>query len=376
MTKNPRTVYAATVLLSLLVTALGWYCFRGFRVESPGALTYYRAKVQSVDTYSENVDFNRNIIKTVNFTASIREGPDKGQTLPAVQEIGGAYAAQEKQIGPGDAIFISYGENGLTGEIMPHFTAYNRSLPLSLLAAGFFALIVVIGGKKGLSTILSLVFTCMIIFLVYIPSILSGANVYLSTGLTGVYIVLMSLLLINGPGKKTLCAVLGNIGGVVVAAALAIIMQQAMKMTGFISDETMMLSMAEGGAEMNLLGIVWGGIVLGSLGAIMDVAMTIASAMQELSEHMTQKSFGKMLASGMNIGRDAIGTMTNTLILAYIGSSLALVLLLIMNSTNIGYLFSTEMIASEVLQALAGSVGILFAVPFTAFFSAYIYTKR
>jgi uncharacterized membrane protein len=108
----------------------------------------------------------------------------------------------------------------------------------------------------------------------------------------------------------------------------------------------------------------------------MDVAMTIASSMHELSEHMSQKDFRKLFSSGMNIGRDAIGTMTNTLILAYIGSSLVLVMLLMVYSNNAYTLFSMEMIATEGVQAVTGSMGILFAVPLTAFFSAYIYNKR
>lgn len=104
--------------------------------------------------------------------------------------------------------------------------------------------------------------------------------------------------------------------------------------------------------------------------------MTIASAMNELAENMENKTFMKMLKSGMNIGRDAIGTMTNTLILAYVGSSLATVLLLIVYNKDILYLFNMEMIVVEVLQAVVGSMGILFAVPATALFSAYIFTKK
>ncbi len=168
---------------------------------------------------------------------------------------------------------------------------------------------------------------------------------------------------------------LGNLGGVAVAAGLASLSHAVMKMTGFSGDDAMMLSLSATGVSIDILGIVWGGIVLGSLGAIMDVAMSIASAMQELGEHMTQKNFSKMFKSGLNIGRDAIGTMTNTLILAYIGSSLALVLVLIMNSNDTSYLLSTEMIAAELVQSVAGSMGILFAVPFTALFAARIYTR-
>ena len=108
----------------------------------------------------------------------------------------------------------------------------------------------------------------------------------------------------------------------------------------------------------------------------MDVAMSIASAMNELAEHMERKSFSRLLKSGMNIGIDSIGTMTSTLILAYIGGSLAMVLLLIAYNKNLLYLFNLEMIVVEVIQAIIGSMGILFAVPVTALISAYIYNKE
>lgn len=375
MKRKAMTVYTLTIVFSLIFTFGGWILFRGFSLDSAAATPYYRAKVLTVTQYSERVDFDRNVIKTLYFTARIDEGPNKTETLDAVQEIGGAYAAQEKEVRAGNRVFVFYNTNAETGEIQTQFSGYDRTLPLMLLCAAFFAVVVLIGRTKGVNTILSLAFTCLAIFMVYIPSILSGVNVYLSTVIVGIYIILMSLILINGANAKTLCAVLGNIGGVVAAAGLAILMHYIMKMTGFTNDESMMLSLSERAAPLDLLGIAWGGMVLGSLGAIMDVAMTIASSMHELSEHMAQKSFTKMFRSGMNIGRDAIGTMTNTLILAYIGSSLALVLVLILNSTNTAFLFSTEMIASEIVQAITGSMGILVAVPFTALFSAYIYCK-
>jgi len=98
--------------------------------------------------------------------------------------------------------------------------------------------------------------------------------------------------------------------------------------------------------------------------------------MNELAENMEERTFAKLIKSGMNIGRDTIGTMTNTLILAYVGSSLATVLLLIVYNKNTLFLFNMEMIVVEVLQAIVGSLGILFAVPATALFSAYIFTKE
>ncbi|MGL4483640.1 MAG: YibE/F family protein, partial [Anaerovoracaceae bacterium] len=145
---------------------------------------------------------------------------------------------------------------------------------------------------------------------------------------------------------------------------------------GFVSEEYSYLVLFNPDEPLDLVSIIWGGIVLGALGAIMDVAMTIASSMNELSEHMADKSFKKMLASGMNIGRDAIGTMTNTLILAYIGSSLAVILVLTIHTKSTMFLFSMEMISVEIVQGIVGSLGILLAVPFTAIFAAWIFNKN
>jgi len=121
---------------------------------------------------------------------------------------------------------------------------------------------------------------------------------------------------------------------------------------------------------------VWGGILIGSLGAIMDVSMSISSAMQELSNEMRDKNFINMVHSGMNIGRDAIGTMTNTLILAYVGSSLAIILLFTAYNRNLLVLINFEMIVVEIIQSIVGSIGILLAVPVTVFFAAWIFNKK
>lgn len=370
-------IYAITITVSILFIVIGYNAFKGFRTESDSDAVRLKAKVISVDRYDETLDFYHNIVKTIYFTAEITGGfgSEYGFNVSCIQETGGAYAMQEQEVETGDSIFVAPAQNQQTGEEELRFAGYDRVSALVALCVVFLALIVFIGRTKGVSTILSLIFTCLAIFLVYVPSVLNGFNVYLSTFIVGVYIILMSLMLINGAGAKTLCAILGNIGGVILAALLALLMNKVMKMTGFVSDETMLLAVNYS-YMLDVLGIVWGGMVLGSLGAIMDVAMTIASSMHELAEHMAQRSFAKMFRSGMNIGRDAIGTMTNTLILAYVGSSLALVLLMIVHSNNIIFLFSSEMIAVQVVQAITGSMGILFAVPFTAVFSAYIYCRK
>lgn len=186
----------------------------------------------------------------------------------------------------------------------------------------------------------------------------------------------MSIIILNGINKKSLCAILGNLGGLAVSGILALIMNKILTITGMIDEQSTYLTFLDNGVSIDLKAVVWSGIVIGSLGAVMDVAMSLASSMNELSETMHEKSYMKMVKSGMNIGRDAIGTMTNTLILAYVGSSLATILLLVSYNKSLIYLLNMEMITVEILQAIVGSIGILFAVPATVLLSAKIFNKN
>ena len=376
---NHITIYIGVILISIL------FIFIGYRITNPDISQeetdhFYKANVTTIgEVETEEFSFDEiNYMenKIINFEAKITSGPNKGETIHAVQNLNSMYAIQPNEIKEGDKVLVSHMPADEFYEEEWIFVEYNRTDTIIWLTSIFLLLIIILGRGKGFSTVLSLIFTILAIFAVFIPSILKGYNIYLSTSVITIFIILMSLTIINGANKKTLCAIVGNIGGVAIAALIAIILNNILNLTGFIDEDYVYLTYMELDNPINLVAIIWSGIVIGSLGAIMDVAMSISSAMNELAENMEVKTYPRMLKSGMTIGRDAIGTMTNTLILAYVGSSLATVLLLIVYNKNLLYLFSMEMIVVEVLQAVIGSMGILFAVPATALFSAYIFTKE
>lgn len=341
---------------------------------------FYKAKVTSIgEIETESFDLeegNSYENKRIHFTAIITSGTNKGETIEALQNIDAMYAIKPNEVKVGNNIIVSHVSVGDIDEKEWIFIEHNRSDILIWLGVAFLLLLLIFGRSKGISTIISLVFTVCAIFYVYIPSILKGFNIYLSTFVISIFIIFISLSIMNGVNKKTACAIVGNIGGVAVAGLIAFILNNTLKMTGIVDEESVLLMFAQLEKPVNLIAIVWGGIVIGSLGAVMDVAMSIASAMNEVAENMEERTFAKLLKSGMNIGRDTIGTMTNTLILAYVGSSLSTVLMLIVSNKDILYLFNIEMIVVEVLQAIIGSLGILFCVPLTALFSAYVLTKE
>lgn len=375
----------------------------------------YKAKVISiVDKQEHKYDLGKEMTNiNVIFKAKITSGKYKNKTVTANQDLDDTIIEKPKQVAKGDSIIISYSQNdnNTSGENKNTvnndnqdnnssndlsdntnignsdnqnvksqgqwcFVNYNRSNVLLWLIGFFFLLIIIIGRKKGVSTLISLAITLGTIFFVFIPSILYGRNIYLTTIIISIFIIFTSLILINGINIKTICAVAGNIGGLAVAGLLALLMNRLLHITGMVDENYAFLSQVNNGVSINLKAVIWGAIVIGALGAVMDVAMSIASSMNELSHTMKEKTFRSMVHSGMNIGKDAIGTMTNTLILAYIGSSLATILLFIVYSKDITYLTNLEMIVVDVMQAVVGSIGILFAVPATVLLSAKLFCRK
>ncbi|WP_019230355.1 YibE/F family protein [Sedimentibacter sp. B4] len=373
-----KLVYILTILLSVAFILAG-YNMNKVSFASQQYDKSYKAEIISVDDVSEETidsGYETFSSKTISFTAKITNGDQKGTVTNARQYMDDMVAVDAKVVEQGDKILMSslIARDGDGKEWT--FVEYDRSGVLLMLLISFFLLIILFGRKKGLNTIISLVLTCLSIFMVFVPSILKGNNIYLSSIIVSIFIIFMSLLLINGADKKTLCAIVGNLGGLMIAGILAYFISKILNLTGITDDDTMFLLMLETEKPIDLIAVLWSSIVIGSLGAVMDVSMSIASALNELSENMVEKSFKTMLKSGLNIGQDAIGTMTNTLILAYIGSSLAVVLLLVANYNDTLLLFNLEMIVFEIIQAIIGSMGILFAIPITSVFAAYVYNLK
>lgn len=373
---HKSTIYIITVLISILFIALGYKINKPELIEQEYNKSY-RARVISIEeTIHEESEYAEDYsTTTIRFKAQITNDEHKERIVEAYQYIDSIVSVNPKVIETGDKIIISslIARAGEGEEWV--FLEYDRSTILIGLFLGFIALMVLFERKKGFNTVLSLIFTCLAIFMVFIPSILKGRNIYISSIFVSIFIIFMTLLLLNGANKKTLCAIVGNLGGLLIAGLLAYMISEVMHLTGLIDDDSIFLLMINTEAPIDLKAILWAGIVIGSLGAVMDVSMSIASSMNELAENMCEKSFKSMLKSGINIGQDAIGTMTNTLVLAYIGSSLSVVLLLMVNYKDVLLLFNLEMIVFEIIQAIIGSMGILFAIPITALFAAYVFNK-
>ncbi|MDD3350441.1 MAG: YibE/F family protein, partial [Eubacteriales bacterium] len=366
--KKNQIIYILTILLAVIYLIVGHQIATLNSTSYLSGVTaeYQKAVVATIeDTTSVQIDVDGES-KTVNeeiyITAKVSSGEKKGEILHALQTYDGTFLGSIKKVEVGDKIVLM---NNLMEESSAAWIVieYVRSDALWILAGILAVCILIFGRKKGFNTILSLVFTCGAVFTVFIPAILAGQNIYLWSLITCTVIVLVTLLTVIGANRKSLGIGLGCLGGFSVSAFLIIIMDHIIKLTGMIDEESMYLMYLNENDPLNLKAVIFAAILLGALGAIMDVAMDIGAALYEIADKTETPTFTTLAKSGMNIGRDILGTMANTLVLAYIGSSLSLVLLLMAYNNSLLFLFNRELIVVEILQTLVGSFGIVFAIP-------------
>ena len=369
-------IYVATILISLLISYLGttYYAAQMPKIENPqyDSSQFHNAKITSIVSDQPFIDENDfGVVREVIFKATISKGVYQHREIIVNQQFTLQTLEEMYPVEVGDSVILYRIE--VDNNVEWVLVSYQRENSLWLLAGLFTGLIILFGRMKGFSSIVSLGFTVYAIFFILIPAILSNANIYILTLAIVLYVTLLTFILLTGLSKKMIAATLGCFGGVAMAAIIAFIWMEIMKMSGVLSDEYIHLILLKDEIPIDLRGIMFIAVVIGALGAIMDVSMSIASALEEVIINSPQISPTEVVKSGFNIGRDVMGTMSNTLILAYIGSALPFILLLIIYARPMNLLANSEYIASEVMQAVAGSLGILFAMPITALLTAALY---
>lgn len=241
-----------------------------------------------------------------------------------------------------------------------------RTSAIVFIVLLLFVSLILIGGLKGLKSTITLLFTGLIIFLFMIPMLLKGINPILVSVLVCAITSTFTLIIVSGKNKKTLTAILGTVGGVLAAAIIAIIVGNWARLTGLGNEEAQLLAFVPHFKNLDFKGLLFAGVIIGALGAVMDVAMSISSAMSEIENIHPKISNIELFKSGMNVGRDIMGSMSNTLILAYVGSSIQVLLLFYSFNVSSYAIINMEHMASEIIRAMAGSIGLVFAIPITA----------
>lgn len=309
-------------------------------------------------------------IGTQELEIRILSGRHKGEVLPLTNYLSALFNVD---VGVGNRVIVRL----ITQEDGSYYASlfnYDRALVMGGAMLVFCAVLVLLGGRKGVRALLGLVFTLVCLWFLLIPGLIRGLPAIPLTIAVAAVCAAASLILLDGPSRKSLCAILGCVGGVAAAGLFAALVGALTPMDGFNMSEAENLLLYGAEKGLSIRGLLVCGVLVAALGAVMDVAMSIASAAWELREHNDGLSRRELFRSGMNIGRDAMGTMANTLILAFAGSSFNLLILIQIYDIPFLQLANTDFLCIEVLQSVAGSMGILLTVPLVAAISAYLMT--
>ena len=286
-------------------------------------------------------------------------GPDEGRTVE-LELI--ANSPRVTDLDPGDKVLMGRFPD-LPEELQYALLDTDRRATLVYLVVLFAAAVVVLGGIRGLAALVGLGATIVVLLGFILPAILEGHNP-LAVALAGASaIAFLALYLSHGFTTRTTVALLGTLGGLVCVAVLALAFMALAAITGFGSEEAFVVSAL--GTQIDLRGLVLGGIVIGALGAIDDMTVTQASAVWELRATDPGISRKSLLRSGMRIGRDHVASTVNTLVLAYAGASMPLLILFVLSEQSFGTVANSEVLATEIVRTLVGSIGLVVSVPIT-----------
>ncbi len=369
-------------ILVLLIAAgifiLGWLWARPAQ-ESPGQAAEYAEYETGVVTQ---------ILSDTTEADPVSENAYRGDQLLLVEVTSGQYRGQTLQVynyvGPLYSVPVSAGD-GVTliistyadGSHRATVYEYNRSGALGWVVALFLLATVAVGGKTGLKSLVALAVTLLCLFFLLIPGLMKGLPTIPSVFLICGYITVVSLTMIGGVRKKTVCAMLGTIAGTAFALLFGLVAQWLARIDGLrIADVEPLLQLRQAGTPLGLRGLLVGGIVISALGAVMDVAMSIASALSEVKAANPALGCWALFRSGMNIGRDMVGTMTNTLILAFLGSDFTLILYLYTLGLEKYQLLSSSFLAIEVISGISSSIGLILSIPLTALITSAVLSGK
>jgi uncharacterized membrane protein len=304
----------------------------------------------------------------------VLSGSFKGEKFGVINPIpdSDVYAIKVNQ---GDKVVVNINDYG-DGEPELFITDHMRQHYIMYLLAAFLILLVLVGKGKGVKAVITLGLTIFAIFKILLPAILSGYNPIPITIGVSIAITIVTMLIIGGFNAKSVSGIIGTSGGVIIAGLIAYYIGSKVKLTGLSGEEAVMLMNIPQAVNFDFKSLLFSGIIMGALGAVMDVGMSISSAMEEIHIANPKLSRLELFSAGMNIGKDVMGTMTNTLILAYAGSSIPLLLLFMAYETSFIKIMNLDIIATEIVRSLAGSIGLVMTIPLTAFVASVLLERR
>lgn len=376
MTKNNMIRLLAALSFLLLYIALLNYANRGwngYTITDDSGIEYETAKVLEV------LEDNTVVDETI-------EGRRRGSMLLGMEILTGRYKGNVVQVenylsamynvyvAEGDKVSVRIDTTGID-EYHVSIYNYNRSGILIGLILIFAVSLIIIGGWQGLRAFAGLMFTFVNVVYLLLPLTLKG---YSSLPVTIILVNVTSIVcyyLLGGYQPKTIGASLGCVCGISFSAIFGSIASNITHISAYQMDEAEALILTMSNTNLRLEGLFLSGILIASIGAIMDTAMSVASAMDEIKIKKPEATMRELFFSGMKVGRDTTGTMANTLVLAFAGSSLNMMLLIYSYDVSYNQLMNTDFIVIELVRGIAGSMGVILTVPCVAIITAFVLKK-
>ncbi|WP_373301873.1 YibE/F family protein [Streptomyces netropsis] len=297
-------------------------------------------------------------------TIEVAEGPDKGKTFTEVVR-----PDSSRRYSVGQEVVLAHAPKA-PENLRYSVTDVDRTVPMIVLAVLFALAVVVVGRLRGVFALIALVISFGVLTMFILPAILQGSNPLLVAVVGGSAIMLIALYMCHGLTARTSVAVLGTLTSLLVIGLLGSLFIDWAHLTGNTDDQTALVHGLF--PQIEIQGLLLAGIIIGSLGVLDDVTVTQTSAVWELKEADPSASWRKLYGSAMRIGRDHIASVVNTLVLAYAGASLPLLLLFTIADAGVGTVATSELVAEEIVRTLVGSIGLVASVPVTTALAALV----
>lgn len=338
----------------------------------PPEQNYYKAEVTRV--LKSGIKGQENYKNFFQFVeVEFLDGPETGKKV-MIENSGSIKLSAQKTLKPGDKVVVM----GVTQNDKTVYSVWDkyRLNYIYFIVIGFFALIVIFAGLKGIGSIIGMIISFLVLVAFIVPQILAGHDPLLISIIGSAVILLTTIFLAHGISKKTGAAVFSTIIALTLTGIISFIFVKLFALNG-TGDETSTL-LQIGNYNINAQGLLLGGIIIGTLGVLDDVTTTQSAAIFELFKLDKKLSFTDLFSKGYMIGREHIASLVNTLILAYAGASLGLFVFFVLNPNNTPawVMINSEMVSEEIVRAVSGSMGLILAVPITTIIASYLAKKH
>ena len=328
-------------------------------------------KAVVLEVVQDNVQESGQYVGQQTVRLVLKSGDRKGHTVEAKSSSSYLYGAH---CVPGMKVIAAVNESG--DNLYVTVYSIDRSGQLAWIAALFLLIIWVLGGKQGLNSALGLIFTFICIIWMFIPLIYRGVSPIAASILVAVITTVVTMYLIGGVTTKTAASIAGTVTGVIISGVLAFAFGRFTKISGYNVSDIEQLEYVAQMTDVKIGELLYAGILISALGAIMDVSMSVSSSIHEIALRAPGLDRRELFLSGIRVGRDMMGTMSNTLILAFTGTSINMLVFLYSYGYSANQIINMYSIGIEIIQGVSATMGVILTVPVSSYINAVLLTSK